>query len=63
MLNAWLRQRHGQPEDPLLPNIRGGRLSRDAVERLITKYAHLAAQTCPSLKPKNVSPHLLRHSA
>jgi len=63
MLDAWLRQRHGQPEDPLFPSIRGGRLSRDAVERLITKYAHLAAQTCPSLKPKNVSPHVLRHSA
>ena len=63
MLDAWLRQRHGQPEDPLFPSIRGGKLSRDAVERLITKYAHLAAQTCPSLKPKNVSPHVLRHSA
>src|SRR5437870_3764910 len=63
MLDAWLRQRQGQPEDPLFPSIRGGRLSRDAVERLITKYAHLAAQTCPSLKPKNVSPHVLRHSA
>jgi integrase/recombinase XerD len=63
MVDAWLSQLHGQPEDPLFPSIRGGRLSRDAVERLITKYAHLAAQACPSLKPKNVSPHVLRHSA
>lgn len=63
MLDAWLRQRHGRPEDPVFPSIRGGRLSRDAVERLITKYAHLAAQTFPALKRKNVSPHVLRHSA
>ena len=62
MLDAWLRQRQGCPEDPVFPSIRGGRLSRDAVERLITKYSHLAARTCPSLKRKNVSPHVLRHS-
>ena len=62
MLDAWLRQRQGRPEDPVFPSIRGGRLSRDAVERLITKYTRLAARTCPSLKRKNVSPHVLRHS-
>jgi integrase/recombinase XerD len=62
MLDAWLRQRQGRPEDPVFPSIRGGRLSRDAVECLITKYTHLAGRTCPSLKRKNVSPHVLRHS-
>jgi len=45
------------------PSIRGGRLSRDAVERLITKYTHRAEPTCPSLKRKSVSPHVLRHAA
>ena len=59
MLEAWLRERHGLPEDPVFPSIRGGRLSRDAIERLVTKYTHLAAQTCPSLKRKRVSPHVL----
>jgi integrase/recombinase XerD len=62
MLEAWLRERHGLPDDPVFPSIRGDRLSRDAVERLITKYTHLAAQTCPSLTRKKVSPHVLRHS-
>ena len=52
----------GRPEDPAFPSIRGGRLSRDAVEHLITKYTDLAAQTCPSLRRKIVSPHVLRHS-
>jgi site-specific recombinase XerD len=63
MLDAWLRERHGLPGDPLFPSIRRERLSRDAVERLMTKYTHLAAQTCASLKGKRVSPHVCRHSA
>ncbi|PYX86727.1 MAG: integrase [Acidobacteria bacterium] len=62
-LDAWLRERHGLPGDPLFPSIRGDRLSRDAVERRITKYTHLAAQTCASLRGKRVSPHVCRHSA
>ena len=63
MLDAWLRERQGRPEDPVFVSIRGSRLSRDAVERLIAKYTNLASQSCPTLKRKNVSPHVLRHSA
>jgi integrase/recombinase XerD len=62
-LDAWLRERHGQPEQPVFPSIRGGRLSRDAIECLITKYTNVAKQTCPSLNRKKVSPHVLRHAA
>ncbi|HJY86501.1 MAG TPA: tyrosine-type recombinase/integrase [Candidatus Acidoferrales bacterium] len=63
MLDAWLRERQGSPEDPVFPSIRGGRLSRDAIERLITKYVHRAEPACSSLNRKNVSPHVLRHAA
>jgi hypothetical protein len=63
MLDAWLRERHGLPEDSVFPTIRGGRLSPDAIEHLITKYTHLAQQDCPSLKRQKVSPHVLRHTA
>jgi integrase/recombinase XerD len=63
MLEAWLRERHGRPEDPLFPSIRGGTLSRDAIERLVTKYAAVAAHTCASLQRKKISPHVLRHAA
>lgn len=62
MLEAWLRERHGLLEDPVFPSSRGGRLSRDAIECLITKHVQHAAQTCPSLTRKNVSPHVLRHT-
>jgi site-specific recombinase XerC len=45
MVGAWLRERHGQPEDPVFSSIRGGRLSRDAIESRIAKYTHLAARS------------------
>jgi site-specific recombinase XerD len=63
LLDAWLRERRGRPDDPLFLSIRGGKLSRDAIERLITKYTALAGRTCASLKRKKVSPHVLRHAA
>ena len=62
MVGAWLRERNGRPEDPVFPSIRGGRLSRDAIEYLLTKYTRLAARSCPSLKQKKVAPHVCRHS-
>jgi site-specific recombinase XerD len=61
-LEAWLRTPPGAPTDPLFPSIQGRGLSRDAVERLIARYAAAAAERCPSLKGKRVSPHVLRHS-
>ena len=62
MLRTWLKGHKGAPSDPLYPSRRGGKLSRDAVERLVTKYAAIAARSCPSLKHKRVSPHVLRHT-
>ena len=63
MLGSWLLERNGLPQDPVFPSIRGGPLSRDAIERLVTKYAKAARQSCPSLNHKKVTPHVLRHSA
>jgi len=42
--------------------VRGVRLSADAVQHLVTKYAAVAQQTCPSLADKRISPHVLRHT-
>jgi len=63
VLRAWLREQKGRPEDVLFPTVRGGQLSRDAVEDLLTKHVRTASLHCPSLKQKRVSPHVLRHSA
>ena len=63
MHTSTARHRRGRPEDPLFLSARGGKLSRDAIERLITKYTALAVRTCASLRRKKVSPHVLRHAA
>ena len=63
MVQAWLKERLGQPEDPVFPSIRGGPLSRDAVERLVAKHAATVQRRCPSSRPKKVTPHVLRHTA
>jgi site-specific recombinase XerD len=62
VLRAWLEERGGTPTDPVFPSRRGAALSRDAVERLVLKHAAVAAKTCPSLKTKRVTPHVLRHT-
>jgi len=61
-LSVWLKERRGMPEDPLFPTIRGGRLSRDAVEWLIAKHTRVAAERCPTLHTKRITAHVLRHT-
>ena len=63
VLRAWLAERGGLPADPLFVTRRGTPLSRDALERRIARYTAIAARSCPALREKKVSPHVLRHSA
>lgn len=63
VLRAWLSERAGLSADPAFPTRQGQRLSRDAVERRIAIHSAAAAATCPSLKHKKVTAHVLRHSA
>lgn len=62
VLRAWLAERGGEPDDTVFPSQRRGPLSRDAVERLVVKYATQAQVTCHSLRQKHVTPHVLRHT-
>ncbi|MCY4030057.1 MAG: tyrosine-type recombinase/integrase [Acidobacteria bacterium] len=61
-LRAWLKERRGQPDDPVFPNQRGGALSHDALGYLLGKHLARARARCPSLHRKRVSTHSLRHS-
>jgi site-specific recombinase XerD len=63
VLAGWLAERGGLPTDPLFITRRGTPLSRDALERRITRYTAAAARSCPALREKKISPHILRHSA
>ena len=63
ILGVWLDERADTADRPLFVSNRNGHLSRDAVERIVRKYAALAAESCPTLKGKHVTPHCLRHTA
>jgi site-specific recombinase XerD len=62
-LADWLSHHPGPPTDPLFPSSRGGRLSADAFQRLVTRHTATARRSCPSLHEKAVTPHTLRHAA
>lgn len=61
-LKRWLKERGGTEEEVVFPSRRGGRLSSDAVQKFVAKYAARAGESCPSLREKRVTPHVLRHT-
>jgi len=62
VLESWLNERCGGPDDPVFPSSRGGFLSADALQRLVARHAAAAAATCSSLAARSITPHTLRHT-
>lgn len=63
ILRAWLAECAAGPTDSLFPTRTRKPLSRDAIERRIALHVATAAATCPTLAKKNVTAHVLRHTA
>ena len=64
LVGSWIEECGGGADDPLFPSSHGnGRLTRYAVTVLLAKHVSRAAEQCPSLATKRVSPHVLRHTA
>jgi integrase/recombinase XerD len=63
VLEVWLAERAGRPDEPAFPTARGDHLTRDALDHRITKYIDIAARRCATLHQKRVTPHTLRHTA
>lgn len=63
VLKEWLSRQQGKPEDLVFPSSNGGRMSADALQRLVAKHVATACRTQPSLNGKTVTPHTLRHGA
>ena len=62
VLRQWLIERKGEDDDPLFPTRQGRSLSRYTVGLLVSKHATTAGASCPALKTKHVTPHVLRHT-
>jgi len=63
VMKSWLKERAGVDDDVVFPNARSTQLSPDGVQYLLGKHVAIARRTCPTLKDKRVSPHVLRHTA
>jgi site-specific recombinase XerD len=62
VLRGWMRERHGRPEDPVFPTMRGTAFSHDALQYMLDKHVPVARRRCQSLARKRVTPHVLRHT-
>jgi integrase/recombinase XerD len=61
VLKVWVRACDGDPQSPLFPSRDGGSLTRDAIERRLAKHVASAQRTCPTMRSKRVTMHVLRH--
>jgi site-specific recombinase XerD len=61
-LRAWVAVRGTVIVPELFVNAAGNAMTRAGFEYILRKHARTAAEKCPSLKGRSVSPHQLRHS-
>lgn len=61
-LKHWQDELQPALTSPAFPTRSGTRMSTDAVAQRVTKAATTAAETCPTIQNKNVTPHVLRHT-
>jgi integrase len=62
VLKEWLQEIAAGQDTPLFPGRRSLPLPRSGVEDRLQRAVSTAAERCPSLNNKNVSPHTLRHT-
>lgn len=61
-IRAWLAVRGTALAPELFLNARGQPMTRSGFEYILGKHVKVAANSCPSLSKKRVSPHALRHT-
>lgn len=62
-LRNWLHEHDPDPQAALFATSTGRALSRDAIALAVTRHVRTAADNCPSLAAKHVTPHVLRHTS
>jgi integrase/recombinase XerD len=63
VMRTGLAERGGQADEPVFTSRLCKVLSRDALEHRLAKYVEAACKSLPSLRKKNVTVHVLRHTA
>ncbi len=61
-IRAWLAVRGNVLSPELFVNARGEAMTRVGFTYVLNKYLETATKSCPSLKGKQISPHVLRHT-
>jgi len=61
-IRAWLAVRGDLAAPQLFVNARRAAMTRGGAAYILNKHLATARETCPSLKAKRVSPHVLRHT-
>lgn len=61
-VRAWLAVRGDVPIPEMFVSAQGRAITRVGFTYLLHKYVQLAAEDCPSLQEKHISPHVLRHT-
>ncbi len=61
-LNEYIKYRAAPVGEFLFLNPQGNPLSRHGVAEILRRHVKKASKTCPSLRKKRVSPHLIRHT-
>lgn len=62
-IRAWLRRNPKFDSDsPLLPNRKGQAMSRWNVMERLDRAVLVAAESCPDLATRQISPHVIRHT-
>jgi site-specific recombinase XerD len=61
-LRHWLDQLPQGTSTPVFANRFGTRVTRFGIEKQMSQAVRKAAQVCPSLRTRRVSPHVFRHT-
>jgi site-specific recombinase XerD len=62
VLQKWFQELGGPPDGFAFPSARRRPLTRDGVSYILERAVLPAAERCPSLRSKRISPHVIRHT-
>lgn len=61
-LRVWVERLPDNPDQPVFPNRGGSVMTRSGVEERLDVLVNAAADRCPSLRGRRISPHTIRHT-